>query len=258
MKTFTIIHFLIFLLCMLVYQCTYAQPGYLITNTGDSLAGEIKTLFYGNDPRVQIKTTTSKNIYTILTTRKFVIGEDQYFPVRTVTGYKFMKLLSSGYVSLFSFQIDKQQTWDGRYLVKADGQSMELPNIGFKKQMANFLDDCGTVSERIESGELNKRDLDSILYQYNTCVQVRTDEAIHSHKPTVVAGKMEPWYQLEKLVNQGADFDGKANALEMIADIRVRLTRNEKVPNYIIEGLKAALAQQSGLEEALKKALDSL
>lgn len=253
----TIIHFLIFLLCMLVYQCTHAQQGYVITSRGDSINGEIKPMLYGPEPKVQVRGDGGKQVFSIVQTRKYALDGEVFYPVRTTEGYKFMKLLSTGYVSLYAFQPDKQQTFDGRYLVKADGRSMEVPNLGFKKQMVSFLDDCGGVSEKIESGELTRKNLDEILQQYNQCIAGRTAETL-ARKPEVKAAKVTPWDELEKSVSEHAEFEGKSTALEMIADVKSRISRGEKIPNYILEGLKSTLASQDALAESLAGALASL
>src|SRR5436190_1273600 len=42
-KNFTVVHVLFVLLFLLVYQCAQAQD-YVLTNRGDSLAGEVKPL----------------------------------------------------------------------------------------------------------------------------------------------------------------------------------------------------------------------
>jgi hypothetical protein len=63
------------------------------------------------------------------------------------------------------------------------------------------------------------------------------------------------WDQLMENINQHADFPDKATALEMTSDIKKRISRGEKVPNFVVDGLKNILSGQSDLKESLDKAL---
>lgn len=259
MKYFTIVHVLLFILCMLVYQCASAQSDYLITNKGDSITGDIKLLLYGPEKKVQIKAGKKKEVYSILAIRYFSHKDEKYYPVKSPYGYLFMKARVSGYLSLYAFQQENQSTYDGLFLAKADGESMEVPNLSFKKQMIKFLEDCGDVSEQIESGDLSKKDLEDIVAIYNTCISNKTNEVqqvrIQQKEAAVIVNS---WDALATKVKETDDFEGKSTALEMIADIKGKVSRNEKVPNYVIDGLKSTLSSKEDLSEALTKAISEL
>jgi hypothetical protein len=63
------------------------------------------------------------------------------------------------------------------------------------------------------------------------------------------------WDILEGKVKAEADFEGKSNALDMISEIKSKVARSEKVPNFLVEGLKSTLTQdafKADLENALK------
>lgn len=246
-------------ICLLANQSAQAQSDYLITNRGDSIAGEIKLLFYGPEKKVLVKTANAKETYSILDTRYFFYKDEKFVPVRTPNGYSFMKIITPGYLSLYAFQMDKQSAYDGRFLVKADGESMEVPNLGFKKQLTKFLSDCGDVAERVDSGELSKKELDTIIAQYNACIEKKTakiTQKISEQREAVVL--TNKWDALQTAVKEADEFDGKANALEMITDIKNKISHNEKIPNYVMEGLKNILAAQPNLAAPLEKALAEL
>jgi hypothetical protein len=64
------------------------------------------------------------------------------------------------------------------------------------------------------------------------------------------------WDVLEQKVKAEPDFEGKSNALDMIAEIKGKVSRSEKIPNFLIEGLKSTLTQETlktDLENALKE-----
>jgi hypothetical protein len=258
MKNFAVIHILLFILLMLVYQCADAQD-YLITTKGDSIAGEIKTLFYGPEKKVQITTEDKKKtVYSIFQTRRFHYRGDIYQPVKYDRGYTFMKLIKGGYLSLYAFQMENQVNYDGLILVKKDGSKLEVPNLTFKKNMTKFLEDCGDVSEKIDKGELTKKNMQGIVDEYNACINTRTLNDAKVFTRTENANKkISSWDELENQIKAKGDFEGKADALEMVGEIKGKIKREEKVPNFMIEGLKSSLSK-TDLTEALNKALTEI
>lgn len=255
MKNFCIVHILLFFLLMMVNQCAAAQD-YLLTTRGDSLTGEIKPLLFGPEKRVQItfpdKKKTTLSLFEI---RSYSQAGETFHPVKGVDGYVFMKLIQAGYLSLYAFQLENQIRYDGLFLTKMDGKTMEVPNLGFKKFIAKFLDDCPAVSDRIKTGDLGKKDLTAIVDDYNVCVQSRTVD----HKEVIVqkedqTTRISAWDALEASVKE-KDFEEKTNALEMIQEIKEKIRREEKIPNFLLQGLKNSLLE-TGLSTALDQALN--
>ena len=257
MKTFNVIHILLFLLLMLVYQCAGAQD-YLLTSKGDSVSGEVKPLFYGPEKRVQVITADKeKTSYSLFQVRAFSSDGEIYHPVKGDNGYVFMKLLQPGYLSLYAYQLENQTRFDGLFLKKMDGQSMSVPNLGFKKYLAKFLEDCPDVANTLREGEFNKKNLRDLVTAYNTCVNSRTldhGKIIAEREERDI--KINEWDTLEEKIRE-KEFSEKQNALEMIAEIRKKIERREPIPNFLIEGLKNSL-KDTGLTQDLQQALDQI
>jgi hypothetical protein len=258
MKNYTIVHVLLVLLLLLVYQCTQAQD-YIMTAKGDSLAGEVKPFTFSADKKVQVMSADKKkSTFSIFQVREFVYKGERYEPVKFNGTYTFMKLLSKGYLSLYAFQHENQISYEGRYLLKRDGKGLEVPNLSFKKLMAKYLEDCSPVAKKISSGEYGKQHLDNIVGEYNKCIDNRTVD----HKSLIIVQTEQSkvsssWDLLEKKVTEKADFDGKSDAIDMIRDIKLRIARSEKIPNYLVEGLKNSLAA-TDLQPELEKAVEDL
>ena len=253
---YIVIHIVLLLLFLLIHQCSSAQADYLVTTSGDTVRGEIKMLLYGNEKRVQVKSENGKETYSIFQTKGFNYDNQLYHPVKGPEGYTFMKLLKSGYLSLYAFTPSNSTTYSNQLLLKADGDALEVPNLGFKKRMADFLGDCGDTGAHIESGDLTKKELDQIIDEYNKCIQAKTRKlenaiALNMNKKE----KFSAWDSLEDAIKTQPDFDGKTTSLEMLEDIKKRIARNEQIPNFILEGLKSTLASQTQLKDALEKAL---
>jgi len=257
MKNLTIIHILLFLLLMLVYHCTSAQD-FLVTTKGDTLRGNLKML-YGTEKRVQIADRNKKKtVVSLFQTSSFVLDGETYKPVKGPTGYAFMKLLKSGYLSLYAYQLENQTLYDGRLLVKRDGTFKEVPNLGFKKVLKEYLEDCTEIPAKIEQGEYSKKDLEKLIDDYNACLDQKTvvlqQKVVEN---TTNVKKLGAWEALEEKVKSQPDFDGKNNALEMITEIKNKISKSEKVPNFLVDGLKSIL-QQPELQNNLQAALQEL
>jgi hypothetical protein len=256
MKVFCIIHILLFLLLMLVYQCAGAQD-LLVTTRGDTIYGETRPITYATEKKVVVvDSEKKKNTYSMFQIRSFTNKNELFIPVRTSTGIAFMKVVKPGYLSLLKFQHENQVAYDGQYLLRKDGTGVEVPNLTFKKTLARFLNDCPDVTKKIESGDLGKFELPAIVDEYNACVSKRTEGLKTLTEETKVAeDKIDAWVALEMKVKSKPDFQGKQDALDMITDIKAKINRNEKIPNFIIEGLKSSLSQAEvgpELDAALK------
>jgi hypothetical protein len=257
MRTFSIIHIILFLLLMLAYQCAHAQD-YAVTIKGDTLRGSLKPLTFGPDKKLQVAEPGKKKVsYPLFQIKSFVLDGDTYIPAKGPSGYTFMRVLKSGFLSLLAYQVENQVTFDGRFLLKKTGAGVEVPNLSFKKVLKTFLSDCGDISSRIDTGELTRKDLDLIIDLYNQCV-----DGIVATKKQVVAvqkervEKLNPWDELQNKIQGAEEFEGKKDALDMIAEIKGKISKGEKIPNFMVEGLKSALkaeAFQPYLEAALKQ-----
>ena len=257
MKNLVVLHILLFVLLMLVFQFTNAQD-YVLTTKGDSLTGEVKPLLYGPEKRVQISSADKeKSSFTIFQVRAFSSNGDVYHPVKGDNGYVFMKLLQPGYLSLYGYQMENQTRFDGLYLRKIDGDGMSVPNLGFKKYISQFMDDCPDVVSGVRDGQYTKKNLNELVTAYNNCVDSRTvdhDKIIAERQERTI--KINAWESLQEKIRE-KDFSEKNNALEMITEIRKKIERRETIPNFLIEGLKNAI-KDTGLDADLQEALSQI
>lgn len=236
-----------------VLRFALAQTDYVVRLTGDTIKGNLQILDYEQIERVLIKTDSKKISLTALQTRSISKNNELYRPVKYENTARFMKVLIDGYLSLYAFHLTKQSTsWDGRYLTKLDGTGMEVPNLGFKKSMGNYLSDCGDIKDRFEKGELGKGDVEKIVGLYNTCMQNKTASAVPKSVPITTPPAIvenEKVLAVKDLVTkvEAENFNTKNDALDILKDIQSKVIKNESVPNYLIEGLKSSLADVTSL-----------
>lgn len=236
----------------------FAQSDYLITLKSDTVKGDLRILSYDQLDRVQINRNGKKEIYTAIDVLILKKGEDFYKAVQMDKTIRMMKIIKSGYLSLYGYRVDNQTTYDGRYFVKLNGETMEMPNLGFKKIMASFLEDCNELSEKLKKGDLGKGNIDEIIDQYNVCLTKEKPDFTVALDPAstpetlAVSNQKAAIQNLMDKINE-LNFATKADALDILRDIETKVSRGDNVSNYLIDGLQSTLKDQPALSEDLGK-----
>lgn len=225
----------------IILQVSFCQSNFLITTKGDTLYGDLKILSYDIVDRVQLTADKKKKSFTALEAKTVFLDNEMYHSVRHDTRYHFMVLKQSGYLSLYGFRIDNQTTYDGRFLVKRDGDAIEVPNLTFKKTMQEFLKDCMSVSDRIKSGELGRKNLDTLITLYNACIDENTKLAALANATAVNTEISLPSIENLKVKIENSSLSSRQDILDLIRDIETKVKGSQPVPNYLIEGLKGYL-----------------
>lgn len=249
---------LLILIFVLAYGIASAQD-YVVTVSRDTIRGKVKyfnnTAVSPSSPnRKYVQVTTEqdeKKTFKVVQTLCFRMKDEMYHTVKFQNGYTFMKLVSGGYLNLYHYQLDEQTTWDGRYFLKKDGRGLDVPNINFKKKVSLYLSDCQTVAAKVETGDLSKTNLIKLVEQYNACIDTQSS-------PTPKSPSEEVWKDFELTVKALPDFTKKTDALEMIREIKLKLSRKEAVPSFLINGLKDALKDQSSIKNELEVAVENI
>ncbi len=249
-----------FLAFMLLSTSVGAQTNYLITSKADTLYGKIRILSYDLIDRVQIETAGKKEMFTALQVLTVEIDSQLYKPIQYDKKVMLMKLLKPGYLSLYAFRIPDKNFYDGRFLVRLDGTSIEVPNIGFKKILSTFLEDCETIANQVKNGDLVKKELDKIIDEYNLCVKEVKNNVQTAVVAEPVQAQNEKTMAIESLIKkvEVEDFSTKKDALDLLRDIQIKAGKNETIPNYLSEGLKSYLSNVTSLTEDLENLLELL
>lgn len=237
---------------VLVSFSAFSQTDFIVTSKADTLVGEVRILSYDLIERVQLERDKKKETYTALQVLSVNKDGKIYKPVKYQNRYVFMQLLKPGYLNLYGFKLEGQNTYDGRFLVKLNGTSQELPNIGFKKIMADFLGDCSAVANKIKEGDLVRTEIENIVDEYNTCMNSKS--APPATTPLSENDKTQALDDFTKKV-EALDFESKGDAIELLKDIRNRVSKGEAIPNYLTEGLKGYVAKTPQLTADLETLL---
>lgn len=245
-----------FIVLFLIGLSAFAQSDYLVTTKSDTIKGALRILSYDQLDRVQITNNGKKEMYTAIQILILKKDEGFYKPVQIDQSIRLMKIIKSGYLSLYGFKFPNQSTFDGRYLVKLNGSSMEVPNLGFKKMMANYLEECSELSLKLKNGDLGKGNIEEIIDAYNACLS--KEKTVAAQEPVSTTESLNKTQQIEAIQNlknkiKEQTFSSKEDALDILRDIETKVDRNENVSNYLLDGLQSALKDQATLSEDLEK-----
>ncbi len=230
-----------------------AQTDFVVKLSGDTLKGTVKIIGHEQIERVQIISGGAKTTFTGLQVRSVGMDNNVYKALKYENTVRFMRVIKSGYLSLYAFNLDNQNTWNDQFLAKLDGTGMEVPNLSFKKILGKYLSDCPDVRNRIYQGDITKRDIERIVDLYNACMQTKTEAtSIKPVDPAMVDS--EKVLAVKNLIVkvEAENFITKKDALDLLNDIQAKVKKNEAVPNYLTEGLKSYLAEAPSLSKDLE------
>ncbi|HTH57253.1 MAG TPA: hypothetical protein VL728_14480 [Cyclobacteriaceae bacterium] len=232
---------------------TLSAQDYAVTLKGDTLRGKLKPYSFDNLDRLQVTSKDKKKTsYTAIQVKKFVKDGVTYQPIKYENAIRFMKVIKSGYLSLYAYSTNQQNLFDGRYLLKRDDSGVDLPNISFKRILAKYLGDCPQVKSKVENGDLHKSDIEKIVDEYNTCIEANTIQIMATTNATGTTGyrneKIEAIKKLRENV-EAENFLTKKDVVDLLNDMQNKLSRNEAVPNYLTDGLKSYLTDTPTLSK---------
>lgn len=252
--------FIAFQLALLTFLSISAcGQDYLVLSTGDTLRGTVKPLPSDKLDQVQVTINKKKKVYKATQVRTMYFKGEIYNPYGLETSIRFMKLLKPGYLSLYAFRMDNQNTYDGRYLVRKDGQSMEVPNLAFKKSMITFLEDSPEVASKVKSGKYGRNDLNQIIDEFNAAIDANTTAQKSLVKITQKSKtQLQLLDTLKKNVEAQPEFASRKDALDLIADMQSKLERGETLSNYLLTGLKGYLDPVEAVKPDLLRFLDAV
>jgi hypothetical protein len=227
---------------LLFFSASFGQD-YIVTMKGDTLRGEARIQSYDLMDRVQHVNGRKKTTYTAVQVRQLSMNSELYAPVKLDNAIRMMKVIRSGFLSLYSFRYPNQMSYDGRLLVKMGTTSQEVPNIGFKRFIGSLVEDCPEVAEKVDAGEFTRNNVEELVDTYNKCVaanQERRFESVTEKKSNPTIDFAE---ELRTRVN-ASDLTTKTEVNDLLNSITEKVKRNEPVPVYMKEGLKGYLSQR--------------
>ena len=138
-------------------------------------------------------------------------------------------------------------------LIKQDNSEFEVGNIGFKKRVSKFLEDCPEIANKITTGEYKKSDLKEVVARYNQCrnqgqpnVAVAIEETVFEKQPAI-----------EELIAKvsKSNLSNKSDIVEMLEDVKSKLESGDDVPNYLKSAITEAFGDNVDMLKAFEKSI---
>jgi hypothetical protein len=241
---------------LLITASTFAQD-YIVSMKGDTLRGEVRLLSYDLMDRVQLAVAKKKTVYTAVQLRRVWYKSEEYAPVKHDNAIRLMKVVRTGFMSLYSFRLPNQMAYDGRLLVKLGSLPQEVPNLGFKRFVGAMVEDCPVVADRVKNGDLDRTKVEELVELYNKCVEANQAQRFEAAAEKVSNPTLDFINQMKDRVN-ASDLATKSDVNDLLNNISDKVKKNEPVPGYLKEGLKGYLGQRDDLKGDMEQLLQLL
>ncbi len=230
-------------LAVLFISTPVVAQSYLVTLKGDTLLGEVRILSYDLMDRLQLGEGKKKSTLTALQVRQATINGEVYNPVKFENNIRMMRVIRRGYLSLYAYRLPNQVAYDGRVLIKIGSPPQEVPNLGFKRYVGNLVEDCPAVADRVRSGDLERRNVEVLVDEYNKCIEALTQRRFENAEFKERNATIDFIVEMRTRV-QASQLSSKADVLDLLTNITEKVRKKEAVPVYMKEGLRSYLSQQ--------------
>lgn len=235
--------FLSTILCIFIATIAFSQD-YIVTLKSDTVRGDVKLLSYDLMDRVQVTQDKKKTTYTALQVRRVSLKGDQFAPVKFDNSIRMMKVMRAGFLSLYGLRTQGQANYDTKILVKTGANTIEVPNIGFKRFVGDMVEDCPTVGDRVKNGDFDRNNISEMVDAYNSCINDVNQRRLQSTK--VESPTTDLIEQMKTKVN-ASDLSNKSEVNDLLNSIAEKVNRKEAVPAYMKEGLKGYIGSREDL-----------
>ncbi|WP_422361274.1 hypothetical protein [Reichenbachiella sp.] len=231
---------------------SYSQEQWLVTTQMDTVYGKIY-LETGDKYKVdeaRVKDGKTKTGYKAYQVRSVHLDENQDFETLKIDGrYQFAQVdIKAKYFSRYLYkdpELGTSSNYALKILVNWKGDQYKVSNLTSKKKFAEYFEDCESVSNKIEAGELKKKDLEKIFAEYDACLDAANSqntiaEPISEITPTEV---LQPF--IEDLKSQEL-YNGEI--ITMLEDISQRMRNNQSIPNYLQQAVLSHLGENEEMK----------
>jgi len=235
-------------LALLITLVSFGQD-FVLTVKGDTVKGNVKLLSYDLVDRLQVNAGKKKTTYTAMQVRLASIKGNQFAPVKLDNSIRMMKVIRQGFLSLYGYRVAGQSAYDTKVLAKLGVNSIEVPNIGFKRFVGDLVADCPTVADKIKQGDFDRNNVDVMVDEYNACVSSMNAQRVAAATDTPATDLIE---QMKTKVN-ASDLANKSEVNDLLNSIADKIRKEETVPSYMKEGLKGYIGTREDLKGEMEK-----
>lgn len=247
----------LFLMAGLLIVIVAPAQDYVISLKNDTLRGKVQMMNYDLIDRIELTDANKKKMkFTAVQVREVGMKEHIYRPIKTDYGYRMAQLEKPGFLALYLAQSPKGTSYEIQWLVKRDGSAIEVPNLSFKKIMSDFLSDCPEVSDKIKKETLHKKELMTIIDQYNSCME--SHNAIIPAATSVAVTQtseaegtlLSDLTKLQKEISTDTSLPSKNDITDLLNDMIQKVREQKPVPKYQLDSFEGVLKGTAYEEKA--------
>lgn len=245
---------LLFPIFILLATASYAQD-YVITVQKDTLFGEVEILLPDQfNEELSITVNGDKKRFKSFQVLEASADSTIYHPAKIQNKYRIVELVEGGYLSLYLYRADESYDFNTKYLLKSTTQGLIVPNIFFRKQVTDFLDDCPEVVAKLDDKTYKKNNLVQIVKDYNACLEMQTQNKFSDNVPEADKSKFE----LVSAIQQKLDTSKDSELNTLLNDIKQKVKTGETIPGYLISALKEQTQSMDTIKTEVDQLLEAL
>lgn len=245
----------------LVTLTVFSQSDKVITLQGDTLTG--KAHISTNTNLVQaitLKKGKDKWYFKAYELKSVIIDEETFHTLKVEDKYQLGLLQKEGYLSWYKYMGSEETSsreFDTSILIKRDGTQLIVPNLGFKKQVSKYLEDCPTVSNKFLDKIYKKSDLDLIIEDYNSCIAENTEVLrTQQFNQALTQDKIKKVDTLAKAVRDDGSLTDQENVLEMLKELSIKVRSDSNIPSYLKDALRTSLKGNANFTKQINQILE--
>ncbi len=252
-------HILLLIFLGLLSFYGVAQHDYVITVKGDTITG--KASIASNKSTVQmitLKNGKDKQRFKVYEIKALIKDDKVYRTIKIENKYHLGLLIKEGYLSLYKY-VDVEEMASREFstsiLIKTDGSSLVVPNIGFKKSMSKYLNDCEYIRLALEKNKYKKQELNKIIDDYNNCIAENTKKQRVEVDTNQNPNKTTQIEALIRAIEKDTLLEDKEEIFEMLKDLSSKVKSGDKLPSYLQSALRSSLKSNTAYVNMLNQIL---
>ncbi len=253
--------FFLFILISLSFSA-FSQSDVLVTLKGDTLTGKafIATNKGNAIQVITIKKGKEKRKFKAYEVKWLLKEEETYHPIKVLNKYQLGILVKEGYLSIYKImntEANSSASFSTLVLIKKDGASLIVPNLGFKKHVEKFLNDCDVIVRGFSNSAYKKSNLEKIVDDYNGCIAANTTQQnSETFKVEHNLEKVALVTTLIKSIKDDGRLEDTETVVEMLNDLKSKIKEDSKIPSYLENALKVSLKDNTAFIKQLNQILE--
>ncbi len=237
----------------LMFSQAICQHQYIVKLNGDTIYGKLSINLYQDNSKFMYFKPNDEGMSRIYpyNTKSVYYSKDRIYKSVALNNQRlFMEVKHEGKLSLYTYtryHSSSTTIITSTVALKHDGQAIEIPSLGFRKAVAEFLRDCPELEQKILNKEYKSRDLQKIANFYDSC------EIQDPFLQKVETPELMELDKLRQVIKRSNSLSKKNEALEILIDMERRLQGTDKIPGYLWNALMAAVDEDRQIKKQVEE-----